>query len=79
MKPYKSIRTDTIIISAVTDTKDETIFLKRFAFILGNTLIPTKVPKNRGGKRIATLVKRPVVTIPKDEKAPILMMPMKRK
>ena len=68
-----------MIANAAIDIIDITILLKRVAFILGRTFIPLKKPIMAVGKRIAALVNRSTVTIPRNEKALTLAIPMKRK
>jgi hypothetical protein len=68
-----------MMTNAAIDTIDVTILLKRAAFILGRTFIPIKKPIIAVGKRIAVLVNRSTVTIPRNEKALTLAIPMKRK
>ena len=68
-----------MIANAAIDIIDITILLKRVAFILGRTFIPLKKPIMAVGKRIAALVNRSTVTIPRNEKTLTLAIPMKRK
>jgi len=68
-----------MIANAAIDIIEITILLKRVAFILGRTFIPIKKPIMAVGKRIAALVNRSTVTIPRNEKALTLAIPMNRK
>ena len=68
-----------MIVKAARDTINAAIRLKRMVFTLGSILVPIYKPNIAVGKSCATLIKRSIVTIPKYEKAPTLVIPIKTK